>query len=153
MFFQDLEGYKNNNNQFGKLLTYLGENYSLLIENVSITDFFIKEGFHSITIKNDENFLNIELHKNRIELKVNFILFCMFFEDFSDVIIYKLLASAFKGEYKIIEYFSEKGALRKRKIIWDSSMLNSLNREENISLKSNYQSKQINKFPSLILEV
>ena len=43
MFFQDLEGYKNNNNQFGKLLTYLGENYSLLIENVSITDFFIKE--------------------------------------------------------------------------------------------------------------
>lgn len=152
MDFQELKKHSKRNTLFGEILNHMAYKYAILKEDVLVSDFYVQDGFHSVTLKKNNCFVNIEVHENRIELKVDFILFCLFFKDYPKKILFDILDSAIEGKYEITEYESRKSILRKLRIVWDSFELESFNREEKISLKNDYEYQQKRKGINFLLQ-
>lgn len=125
---------KGNNSFFSELLNYLKSGYVNILGDVRISDFYVSSEFHSVTFLKKNDYLNIELHKDRLEVKINDFFYLLFRDDYPKEVIYSFIDSCFNGEYSLKIYRNEKDKVLSSKIDWNDTKLSVFNREERNTL-------------------
>lgn len=131
---EKLDKIEKRNTFFNRILTYLVSKYRSISIETNISDFFLKKDeFHSVLFSNGEKFIKFELHKDRVEIKLEHFDFIIFEE--SDIM--NLIVSIFDANYEINIYKNKKGAIGVSEIKWFDPSLEKFNRKERISIFGN----------------
>lgn len=135
-YIQKLEiALKNNPNLFfSQILIHLKKRYKYLHDGLEITDFYVNSTFHSITLIKQNDILNIELHENYLELRINSFLIGLYNNDYPEDIFYLIIDSSLNGEYTTIEDKDVSGNIISFEITWSHNKLSNFNSRERRSL-------------------